>query len=195
MQIDYNILITYGGYAKRFEKDTIIFHEGDSPNYFYQILEGEVKVYTSNNEGKNLTQAIFKAGDSFGEAPLLLAKPYPSSAQAQVASVVIRMPKERLLEILMDYPEITHDLLFTFANRLYSKAKSAQVWVSPTPEEKIMHFLKNIQNTAEQKMQQIPFTRQQIAEFTGLRVETVIRTILRMNKEKKVKLLNHKIYF
>lgn len=65
----------------------------------------------------------------------------------------------------------------------------------PNTGRKDYAFLKNIQTTAEQKMQQIPFTRQQIAEFTGLRVETVIRTILRMNKEKKVKLLNHKIYF
>ena len=39
----------------------------------------------------------------------------------------------------------------------------------------------------------IPFTRQQLADMTGLRVETVIRTIKKMEKDGKLKLEGHKI--
>jgi CRP-like cAMP-binding protein len=41
----------------------------------------------------------------------------------------------------------------------------------------------------------IPFTRQEIANFTGLRVETVIRALSKMSKCKKVDIINHKIYY
>lgn len=41
----------------------------------------------------------------------------------------------------------------------------------------------------------IPFTRQEIANFTGLRVETVIRTIKRMEEAAIVEIKNRKIYF
>jgi len=41
----------------------------------------------------------------------------------------------------------------------------------------------------------IPFTRQQIADMSGLRVETVIRTVKKMEKEGKLVLDGHKIVF
>ncbi len=41
----------------------------------------------------------------------------------------------------------------------------------------------------------IPFTRQQIADMSGLRVETVIRAVKRMEKEGKLVLEGHKIVF
>jgi CRP-like cAMP-binding protein len=41
----------------------------------------------------------------------------------------------------------------------------------------------------------IPYTRQQLADMSGLRVETVIRTVKKMEKEKKLSLDGHKIKF
>ncbi len=41
----------------------------------------------------------------------------------------------------------------------------------------------------------VPYTRQQIADQTGLAVEIVIRTLLRMNKEGKIKICKHKLYY
>jgi CRP-like cAMP-binding protein len=40
----------------------------------------------------------------------------------------------------------------------------------------------------------IPYTRQQIADMTGLRVETVIRTVKQLQKEGKLEIIQHKIY-
>jgi len=54
-----------------------------------------------------------------------------------------------------------------------------------------MHTKKNKSNIKEL----VPFTRQEIANFTGLRVETVIRAFSKMKAEKKIDIINHKIYF
>ena len=40
----------------------------------------------------------------------------------------------------------------------------------------------------------VPYTRQQIADMTGLRVETVIRTVSRLKEEGKISVIKHKIY-
>jgi len=194
MEIDYNILITYGAVVRRLDKGEFVFHEGATPHFFYQVLEGEVKVFCSNNEGKELIQGIFNAGESFGEPPLLLNKPYPSTAKALQPTVLIKIGKENFLAVMKDYPEISQQLLYTFANRIYNKAIAAQIWVSQTPEEKILHFLQ-IKRTDKNKPALIPYTRQQIADFTGLRVETVIRTLSRMHGEGKVKIINHQLYY
>lgn len=196
MPIDYNILIAYGGVARKVEKGTIIFHEGNMPYFFYQLEKGTVKMYSTNMEGKELTQGFFEAGQSFGEPPLLLDKEYPSTAEAVTPVVLVKIRKEQFFGILRDYPEIARELLFTFAERIYNKATAAQIWVRQTPEEKIAHFLnRSRKKEAVTKPWRVPYTRQQIADFTGLRVETVIRTLIRMSTSGKIKILGHKLYY
>ena len=196
MQIDDNILITYGAVSYRVNKGEFIFHEGTTPIFYYQVVEGCIKVFTSNTKGKEFIQGIFSNGQSFGEPPLLINKLYPSSAQATAASVVIKISREKLLDIFNDYPQILQNLFFKFADRLYQKSISAQIWVSRTPEEKIIQFLENIKTYNNHKAQEmVSFTRQQIADFTGLRVETVIRTLSRLSQHGKVKIIDHKLYY
>lgn len=196
MQIDHNILIAYGGVAKKYKKGDFIFHEGAQSSFYFQLIEGTVRVFSTNDQGKELMQGHFEAGQSFGEPPLLLNKRYPSTAEACTPCVVVRIGKEKLLNILKQYPDIMSSLLHTFAERIYQKASAAQVWVCQSPEEKIQKFLQhkvgNKNGTAS--LQYVPYTRQQIADYTGLRVETVIRTLLRMCKQKKINIVDHKIY-
>lgn len=196
MQIDYNILIAYGGFVRKLDKGSIIYHEGCNPYYFYQVVEGEVKLYCSNTEGRELIQGIFKDGESFGEPPLLLARKYPCTAQTTTASAIIKISREKLLSILKDYPEIEQRMMYSFAERIYEKILAGQIWISHTPEEKIIHFLskiKELNNNGCRKL--VPYTRQQIADSTGLRVETVIRTLIRMKKEDKVSIVDRKVYY
>lgn len=196
MQIDYNILIAYGGFTKKYDKGEIIFREGGVPYFFYQVIHGEVKVFSTNSEGKDLIQGMFKGGESFGEPPVLLGKNYPSTAKASTPSVILKISKERFLNLLEDYPEIMIHLLYTLAERIYNKSVTTQIWLSHTPEEKLLHFLNTTKKRYEEKGRiMIPYTRQQIADFTGLRVETVIRTFTRMNKEGKISIINHKVYY
>jgi len=44
------------------------------------------------------------------------------------------------------------------------------------------------------EMYEVSLTRQQIADFTGLRVETVIRSVKTLEKEGSLKLIGHKVY-
>jgi len=195
MQIDSNILISYGATLRKVAKGEVIFQEGSLPHYYFQLVEGNVKLFSSNVEGKEIIQGVFGVGDSFGEPPLLLSKPYPCTAQATTPCVVIRIQKENLLAILKDYPEIATHLLFKFAERIYNKSQAVQVWIGHTPEEKITCFLKNLRDCNKSKsILEVPYTRQQIADYTGLRVETVIRTLSRMNNEGKVSIVNRKVF-
>lgn len=196
MDIDYDILITYGGVTRKIAKDDFIFYEDTFPYYYYQLVSGEVKMYSTNAEGKELIQGVLKAGQSFGEPPLLLGKVYPSTAQANSESVIVKIRKEHFENILNDYPELMGKLMYTFADRLYNKAVAMQVWVQQTPEDKILQFLSNKKADFSGCLNEpLPYTRQDIADFIGVRVETVIRTLSRMNKEGKVKIIDHKLYY
>jgi len=198
MHIDTDLLYTWGAVAKKVPKNTIIFYEDDPPLSFYQILEGTVKMSYTNDDGKDLTIGIFEKGNSFGEPPLFIEQPYPASAIAQTDCVLLKLSKTNFIAFLQENPDIQIKILKVFAWKIYNKIVFSKNIINHKPEYRIKYFLDNLKKqnnvTACQKMR-IPYTRQEIADFTGLRVETVIRTISLMNKVKKIEIVDHKLFY
>lgn len=195
MQIDLDLLFTWGAIAKEYKKNEIIFHEEESANFYYQIIDGCVRMYNSNDEGKEFTQGYFKNGQSFGEPPLFIDEVYPSTAVAFKDSKIIKISKEKFLKILEEYPFIQKQFLNLMATRIHTKAKTTKDIVNQKPEFRILAFLNAHKNPDCLKKELVAFTRQEIANFTGLRVETVIRELSRMSKTNKVEIINHKLYY
>lgn len=198
MQINLDLLFTWGAIAKKYMKNEVIFYEDDKAMFYYQIIEGSVRMYNSNDEGKEFTQGIFCTGNSFGEPPLFIDEVYPTTAIAAQNSIIIKLSKEKLMKILEDYPSVKLSFLELMAKRIYDKTMTTKQIINQKPEHRIKSFLENYkkqnQLCSSEKLF-IPLTRQQIADFTGLRVETVIRTLSEMNKANKVRIDKHKLYF
>lgn len=189
-------LIAYGAVLHRYEKGSIIFEEGQSPRYLFLIVEGLVKVVTKNNRSKELIQGMFFPGDTFGEPPVFINKPYTSTAIAVNYSVILRISIEKFFEFYNDHPELNLYFLRVFSKRIYEKSITAKIIISHSPEEKIEGFLnKTIKKYDSEDKILVPFTRQQIADFTGLRVETVIRSIGRLRDQGKLEIRSRKVFY
>lgn len=198
MQIDLDLLFTWGAIAKKYKKNDVIFYEDDLALFYYQIIDGSVRMYNSNDEGKEFTQGVFCKGNSFGEPPLFINEVYPTTAVASQDSIIIKLSKEKLMKILEDYPSVKLSFLELMAKRIYDKTISSKQIINQKPEHRIKSFLENYKKKNQfcnSEKSLIPYTRQEIADFTGLRVETVIRTLSEMNKTKKVSIDKHKLYF
>ncbi len=194
MEFELEKFIQLGGSEKSYLKNDIIFKEDDEPRCFYIIKKGCIRLFSTNDDGKEFTQGLFTDNQSFGEPPLLLGKSYPSTAIAIIDTTIIRISKEIFLGILDQNHKISQTMLYTFAERIYNKALNIQILNSNNPEEKILKLF-NIIKGENQKKIQIEYTRQQIADLTGLRVETVIRTLTKLNDKKTVEIIKHKVYF
>lgn len=192
-QIDLELLTSYGAVFKEYEKGEILFYEGDQALYYYQVISGSVKMFNTNDDGKEFTQGYFSDGQSFGEPPLFIDEKYPASAMAFQQSEVVKLSRDKFLTILDEFPHIQKHFLELMAKRIYNKATASKDIINQKPEFRIQAFLDNCKKSEEKE--HIPFTRQEIANFTGLRVETVIRTLSKMNKKKIVEIINHKIYY
>lgn len=64
---------------KTFPRNTIIVHEGDTSDSFYVIASGRVKVYLSDEEGREIVLNTHGPGDYFGELSLFDKKPRSAS--------------------------------------------------------------------------------------------------------------------
>lgn len=197
MQIDLDLLYSWGAVAKKYRKNEIIFDEDEVANFYYQILDGSVRMFNANDEGKEFTQGIFCAGDGFGEPPLLINESYPAKAITIQDSSILKLTKDKFLKILDEYPTIQKDFLILFAKKIHSKSKTSKEIINQKPEFRIIAFLNSFKKEAGKGSEKtlIPYTRQEIANYTGLRVETVIRVFSKMNEANKVEIIHHKIYY
>lgn len=195
--IEKDVLIAWGGVCKKFRKDQIIFNEGESPRFYYQILEGAVKMQNINVDGKEFVQGIFMDGESFGEPPLFADDIYPSSGICVTDSLIYILQRDTFLKVLDEYPAIHRKFSKLLATRIVQKAITLREIVNSTPESRLLAFLDSMRKRFAENEEPllIPFTRQQIADFTGLRVETVIRTLVKMQEKGEVKIVNHKLLY
>lgn len=197
MQIDTDILIAWGAVPKKFRKNEMIFREGDKPRYYYQIVSGKVKMFNSSNETKELTQGIFSEGESFAEPPIFIDEIYPANAVTLTDTVIMRILKERFLQLLDEYPALQRKFLELFSKRIYAKALLARELVSSSPEDRIRNFLQHYKKKHSDVPDRVHIgvTRQEIANSTGLRVETVIRTLQKMRTKNIVSIIDKKLFY
>jgi CRP-like cAMP-binding protein len=177
-------------------KDEILFIEGDPARDYYQVEAGSVKMYSANQDGQEFIQGIFTPGESFGEPALIGKFPYPGSVAALVHSKVWKLAGDYFLQMLKENFELHLKMDQVLCQRLRYKSMVLSEISSYDPEHRILSLLNyyKSKNGNSGKII-IPFTRQQLADMSGLRVETVIRTVKKMEKEKKLSLDGHKIKF
>ncbi|MFD2942817.1 Crp/Fnr family transcriptional regulator [Flavobacterium notoginsengisoli] len=196
--ITVELLEKYGVIKKSFDKNDIIFEEGNLPLNYYQIISGEVKMSNYNDDGREFIQGIFYKGQSFGEPPLFLNQKYPANAIAVENTQILILPKDDFMKLLEENPTVSIKIIENLAQRLYYKSVMAAEISTHEPEHRVLklidHGIAYFNFQKDKNGYLINFTRQQIGDLTGLRVETVIRTIKSLEKKGELKIINRKVY-
>lgn len=193
-----DLLEKYGALKKTFDKNDIIFEEENLPTHYYQIISGEVKMSNYNDDGREFIQGIFYKEQSFGEPPLFLNQNYPANAIAVEDAEILLLPKDNFMKLLQENATVSIKIIENLAQRLYYKSVMAAEMSTQEPEHRILklidHGIAYFNFKKEENGYLINFTRQQIGDLTGLRVETVIRTIKALEKKGVLKIINRKVY-
>jgi len=192
------LLEKYGALKKSFDKNEIIFEDGNLPTHYYQIISGEVKMSNYNDDGREFIQGIFYKNQSFGEPPLFLNQNYPANAIAVEDAEILVLPKSSFMKLLEENANVSIKIIENLAQRLYYKSVMAAEMSTQEPEHRILklmdHGIAYFNFKKDENGYLINFTRQQIGDLTGLRVETVIRTIKALEKKGVLKIINRKVY-
>jgi len=191
------ILEHYNATLKFFSKNRIVFNELDTPQFYFQIKIGKVKMFNLTEDGKEFTQGFFEDDNSFGEPPLFGSLKYPASATTIEESEIYMLPKIDFLRLLKDNPEIHLDITKLLCKRMIYKATTMKELSIYPPEHRILTLLKYLKTTSSannKKLYEVTLTRQQLSELTGLRVETVIRSVKKLEKPNKLSISERKIY-
>lgn len=189
------ILEEYEAALKSYTKDQVVFREHEQAQFYYQIKTGKLKMFNHSEDGKAFIQGFFESGKSFGEPPLFQDSNYPACAQCITDCSIYILPKERFFSLLKNHPKEHLKITKILSKRMIYKSKIIQELSIHPPEHRILTLLNHFKETANStELYEVQLTRQQISDMTGLRVETVIRTIKQLEKDQKLILKRHKVF-
>ena len=197
MMIDIDTLLAWGAAYKKIAAGQIIFNEGTQLNFYYQLVSGRVRWVNINDEGKEFLQVIIEPGECFGELPLFDGESYAATAIADTDAVLIRLHQPSFHQLLKENPEIHLSFSKLLTQRLRFKFLILKEMANHNPEHSISTLLNNFKQTKRNictKCNRINLTRQQIADMTGLRVETVIRAIRNLHDKGQLIIEKGKVY-
>ncbi len=190
-----NLLVDYNAQLIDIAASTVIISEKKRADFYFQIKTGEVKMYNLNEQGKEFVQGIFYDDESFGEPPLLGDFKYPASAVAVKPTLLYKLDKTSFIKLLTNNPEVNIKFTQALAKRLYYKAVILKEISVHPPEHRILTLIDFLKNKfGGDDLFQVELTRQQIADLTGQRVETVIRAIKQLEANGEIKLIKRKVF-
>jgi len=169
-----------------------VFTEGDQSDWFCLVRSGRVKILRASRGGKEVVLELLGPGEPFGGVAVIERRPYPASAQAIETSVVLKIPRERIVALTERYPGVIREMALMIGRRLRAAHESVRALaVDPVEARLAAALLRLAERDGERGPRGIslPYhlTRQSLADMTGTTVETTIRVVSRWQKDRLVR--------
>jgi len=179
-----------------YQKNESIFNEGEIPNSFFCVCKGRVKITKSSSSGDSIIIGIRNPGMMFGYACLCRDSSYITSSKAMNESLISVFHKDVWTDLLKSDFEFSIELMRLFCAEIGNLQTRLATMAYQSAEEKIASVLLNhisftTQSTPTPTVYNIK--RNEIAELCGLRVETVVRTLQKLERKKIIKRESHAI--
>jgi CRP-like cAMP-binding protein len=157
-----------------YTRNSEIFGEGEDAEYIYQVVSGAARTYKILSDGRRQIGAFYLPGDIFG---LEIGTAHQMSAEAICNATISAIKRSPLADLSRDDNKITRALLELTARELQRAQKHVLLLVR-TAQERVASFLLEIADrTAGAGSIDLPMSRQDIADYLGLTIETVSRTL------------------
>ncbi len=178
---------------EKLKKRKFIFEEGSPNLWIHFVKEGRIKLLAHSPSGKDVILKISAKDDLLTDNSVLFSndREYLYSAQALEDSTIIKIEKKEFLEILNSYPTVTLNyskLIEKYLKETYSVLKDMAL---EKVERRIaINILKLANETGIREdlgiKLQIKLSRQEMANLTGTTIETAIRIMSKLKKDKYI---------
>ncbi|MCA0133386.1 response regulator [Winogradskyella alexanderae] len=171
-----------------FNKNEIIYHEGDHSNYIYLITKGAVKCHKLDDQGKELAIALYKEDDLFGYTSFTHNLPHKETATAIKTTHLMGISIIQLSAILNDNHKVAIALIDLLTDDLCNTKEQllqmAYSSVNKKTANTILQFAEHINRKPEDP---IKISRSDLASVAGVATETFIRTLTNFKNEGIIK--------
>jgi len=160
------------GVRDSFDKDAEIYGQGESVARIYRVISGAVRTTRLLADGRRQVGEVYFPGDVFG---LETGPDHRFSAEALCDSVVLSVKRSTLRE--SNAGEAFDRMIWEATVRELDRSQDHVLMLGrKTAAERVASFLRGVMDRTD-GMGDLPMTRQDIADYLGLTIETVSRML------------------
>ncbi|MFN8333500.1 MAG: response regulator [Cyclobacteriaceae bacterium] len=178
--------------VKTFKKKAEIFSEGDTPSTVYFVKSGNVKIFKSHPDGKELITNLYKTGDFFGFEPLLENNVYQETAVALDDSEIVLIPKNDFLILLNSHADVSASFISLLCRKVSEKESQLVNLAYNSVRQRTAEALLKVSQLADAK-EKISISREDLAKIVGTASESVIRVLSDFKDEGLIEIEGGKI--
>lgn len=180
---------TKGRNSNVYKKKQNIYLEGNHPNRIYYILKGKVKVFKTNEDGKELVVDLYRAGDFFGYIAMLEGTVYKDTAEAMEETEIAVIPKEEFEDLIHNNKSVADKFIQVLARNISEKENQLIGLAYNSLRKKVAEALLLLQKKYPGKEPgtfTIDINRDSLATIAGTATESLIRTLTDFKSEKLI---------
>jgi CRP/FNR family nitrogen fixation transcriptional regulator len=173
------------GAPMAFKRNAEIYGENEPAEYLYKVVSGAVRTYKVLADGRRQIGAFYMPGDVFG---LESADQHAFSAEAVTDAKVLVVKRSTMVALAARDNHVAQQLWSITACEL-RRAQDHVVALIKTAEERVVDFLLDMAaRIARGNRFDLPMSRQDIADYLGLTIETVSRTLTHLEATAAIEL-------
>jgi CRP/FNR family transcriptional regulator, nitrogen fixation regulation protein len=162
------------GATLSYQRNAEIFGENEPAEYLYKVVTGSVRTYRILCDGRRQIGGFYLPGDVFG---LQFAQAHTFSAEA-ITDAKVLVVKRSALSALANRDASVACELFNLTGRELRRVQEHLLLLVKSAQERVASFLIEMADrTAAGDTVELPMSRQDIADYLGLTIETVSRTL------------------
>ncbi len=185
--------------SRQYPKDTMIFSEAQSGSDMFIIQRGEVSI-TKVVNGNEVTLAVLKKGDMFGEMALIENKPRSANAIAHSDCTLMVINRSNFNQMVATQPQLVAKLTTTLADRLWSMYRQLDNAALTEPLAKMLDMLslqlekQRVKIGLSKVSMQTEFTPKDLANMCGLASQYQAKAIYDFEQYDQIRIENGKIF-
>lgn len=178
-----------GGIAR---PGTQFIAEADPATSFFNIISGTARMYKLLPDGRRQITGFANGGNFLG---LAVSDTYAFSAEAIDTVRYCRFPRVRLRMLMRDFPRMEERLLKFASTELVAAQEQMLLLGRKSARERVASFLLARSRLAPAGQRSpvyfvLPMARGDIADYLGITIETVVRTLKKLRDERIIEITN-----
>jgi CRP/FNR family cyclic AMP-dependent transcriptional regulator len=184
-----------GMHTQYFAKGSLLVNQGDiSNNLLYVVLSGKLKVFMSNDEGREVLLDFLQEGDTFGELSLFYEEPRSATVMTVEDCKIGLFPRAHFFDCLQRNPNISIELLKTVIKRMRNTTEQVSSLALLGIYGRITKVLTNMAKPqADGRLLTDALTHQDLSSMVGSSREMVTRILNDLKRGGYISIENHRI--
>lgn len=168
--------------TRTFPKNTVVINEGDDTDSLYLIDKGSVKVYLSDDSGKEVIINTLEAGDYFGELSIISSGKRSASVMTLENTTLSLINKNNFKNLLLSQPTIAYVLIENLAQRVRDLTENIKSLALQDVYGRVVKTLLTLSepiqlHNSDKRVIRKRITQQEIASRVGSSREMVARIL------------------